>query len=88
MEAELSKQEQRNIEESNVRSVTKMAMEKNSQDTERIITEAKQEKLRYLDEAHSAQRKVSEMQTRIKVYENRLAEKEAIIRALQGQKRK
>ncbi|XP_058466912.1 uncharacterized protein LOC131439647 [Malaya genurostris] len=86
LEAECSKLEQRNLEESNVRNVAKLAMERNSQETERIIAEAKQEKIRYLDEAHSANRKVTELQTRLKLVENRLAEKEAMIRAYQGQK--
>lgn len=63
-------------------------MERNSQETERIIAEAKQEKIRYLDEAHAANRKVTELQTRLKLVENRLAEKEAMIRAYQGQKSK
>jgi angiomotin like 1 len=44
-----------------------------------------QEKLRFLDD-HTAQRKVSDLQTRLKLVENRLVEKDAIIRALQGQK--
>lgn len=74
------------MEDANVRSVAKMAMEKNSQETERIIEEANQEKLRYLDEAHTTNRKVNELQTKMKVLENRLAEKEAMVRALQGQK--
>jgi ATP-dependent exoDNAse (exonuclease V) alpha subunit len=66
------------------RNVAKLTMEKNAQDTERAMTEAKQEKLRYLDETHCANRKVTELQTRLKVVENRLNEKEAMIRALQG----
>lgn len=86
LEAECAKLEQRNLEESNVRNVAKLAMERNSQETERIIAEAKQEKIRYLDEAHAANRKVTELQTRLKLVENRLAEKEAMIRAYQGQK--
>uniref|UniRef100_A0A8D8HY35 Angiomotin n=1 Tax=Culex pipiens TaxID=7175 RepID=A0A8D8HY35_CULPI len=86
LEAECGKLEQRNLEESNVRNVAKLAMERNSQETERVIAEAKQEKIRYLDEAHSANRKVTELQTRLKLVENRLAEKEAMIRAYQGQK--
>lgn len=61
-------------------------MEKNSQEADRIIAEAKQEKLRYLEEVHSAQRKVSELQNHLKGLESRLAEKDALIRALQGQK--
>ncbi|XP_058055217.1 uncharacterized protein LOC131206617 [Anopheles bellator] len=86
LEAECTKLEQRNLEESNVRNVAKMAMERNSQETERILAEAKQEKIRYLDEAHAANRKVTELQTRLKLVENRLAEKDAMIRAYQGQK--
>uniref|UniRef100_A0A2M4CY28 Putative angiomotin n=1 Tax=Anopheles darlingi TaxID=43151 RepID=A0A2M4CY28_ANODA len=86
LEAECSKLEQRNLEESNVRNVAKLAMERNSQETERILAEAKQEKIRYLDEAHAANRKVTELQTRLKLVENRLAEKDAMIRAYQGQK--
>ncbi|XP_052862278.1 uncharacterized protein LOC128268994 [Anopheles cruzii] len=86
LEAECTKLEQRNLEESNVRNVAKMAMERNSQETERILAEAKQEKIRYLDEAHAANRKVTELQTRLKLVENRLAEKDAMIRAYHGQK--
>lgn len=45
---------------------------------------------RKMSEAHLAQRKVNELQTRLKLVENRLAEKEKedIIRQLQDQKRK
>uniref|UniRef100_A0A182INA1 Angiomotin_C domain-containing protein n=1 Tax=Anopheles atroparvus TaxID=41427 RepID=A0A182INA1_ANOAO len=86
LESECAKLEQRNLEESNVRNVAKLAMERNSQETERILAEAKQEKIRYLDEAHAANRKVTELQTRLKLVENRLAEKDAMIRAYQGQK--
>lgn len=73
LEAECSKlEQQRNTMEDN--QVRKMTMEKNSQETERMISEAQ------------AQRKVSELQTRLKMVENRLAEKEkeTIIRQLQG----
>jgi len=75
LEAECSKLEQRNnIDDSQIR---KIAMDKSSQDTERIISEA-----------HNAQRKVNELQSRLKLVENRLAEKEKedIIRQLQEQK--
>uniref|UniRef100_A0A182XZ06 Angiomotin_C domain-containing protein n=1 Tax=Anopheles stephensi TaxID=30069 RepID=A0A182XZ06_ANOST len=86
LEAKCAQLEQRNLEESNVRNVAKLAMERNSQETEHILAEAKQEKIRYLDEAHAANRKVTELQTRLKLVENRLAEKDAMIRAYQGQK--
>lgn len=72
LEAECSKLEQRALEETAARGV--------GQDN--------QEKLRYLDETHTAQRKVNDLQTRLKLMENCLAEKDTIIRALQGQKRK
>lgn len=80
-------EQQRHLEESAIRqSAAKIVMEKNSQEADRIIAEAKQEKLRYLEEVHSAQRKVSELQNHLKGLESRLAEKDALIRVLQGQK--
>lgn len=85
LEAECAKLEQ----DANVKSVAKMAMEKHSQESqERIIAEANKEKLRFLDEAHTTNRKVTELQTKLKLVESRLAEKDAMIRALQGQKSK
>lgn len=73
LEAECSKLEQRNSEEG--RKIT--IVDANTTDTERIMSEA-----------HSAQRKVNELQTRLKMVENRLAEKEKedILRQLQEQK--
>lgn len=85
LEAECAKLEQ----DANVKSVAKMAMEKHSQESqERIIAEANKEKLRFLDEAHTTNRKVTELQTKLKLVESRMAEKDAMIRALQGQKSK
>lgn len=85
LEAECAKLEQ----DANVKSVAKMAMEKHSQESqERIIAEANKEKLRFLDEAHTTNRKVTELQTKLKLVESRLAEKDAMIRAFQGQKSK
>ena len=74
LEAECSKLEQRNLEEGRKMTIVDG---NNTQDTERIISEA-----------HSAQRKVNELQTRLKMVENRLAEKEKedILRQLQEQK--
>ncbi|XP_063701887.1 myb-like protein AA [Culicoides brevitarsis] len=83
LEAECAKLEQ----DANVKNVAKMAMEKHSQESqERIIAEANKEKLRFLDEAHTTNRKVTELQTKLKLVESRMAEKDAMIRALQGQK--
>lgn len=75
LEAECSKFDQRSMEDER-----KLGMDGaggSGQDTERIMSDA-----------HSAQRKVNELQTRLKLVENRLAEKEKedILRQLQEQK--
>ena len=59
------------------------SIEKTSQESERMLAEARQEKARYLDEFHSAQRKVSELQHHLKDLEGHVVEKDALIRALQ-----
>lgn len=51
-----------------------------------MITEAQHDKLRYLEEVHSAQRKVNDLQTHLKVLDSKVAEKEAEIRILQEKK--
>lgn len=53
---------------------------------ERILAEAKQDKLRYLEEVHSAQRKVNDLQAHLKMLESKLADKDAEIRLLQEKK--
>ncbi len=53
-----------------------------------MITEAQHDKLRYLEEVHSAQRKVNDLQTHLKVLDSKVAEKEAEIRILQEKKSK
>ncbi|GAB0089892.1 Angiomotin [Sergentomyia squamirostris] len=78
--------EQRQLEEAQLRQNVAKAMEKTAQETDRIIAEAKQEKMRYLEEVHSAQRRVNELQAHLKVLESRLAEKDAVLRVLQGPK--
>lgn len=50
------------------------------------IAEAKNDKIRYLEEVHSAQRKVTDLQTHLKVLESKLAEKDTEIRLLQEKK--
>lgn len=55
---------------------------------DRIIAEAKNDKIRYLEEVHSAQRKVTDLQTHLKVLESKLAEKDTEIRLLQEKKSK
>lgn len=53
---------------------------------ERILAEAKQDKLRYLEEVHSAQRKMNDLQAHLKVLESKLADKDVEIRLLQEKK--
>lgn len=80
--------EQRQLEEHAMRqNVSKLSIDKNQQE-DRIIAEAKHDKLRYLEEVHSAQRKVSDLQSHLKVLESKLAEKDAEIRLLQEKKSK
>ena len=83
LEADCAKlEQQRQLHEATMRQNVK------TQETDRIIAEAKQEKLRYLEEVHTAERRVRELQTHLKELESRLAEKDALISALQTQKSK
>lgn len=59
------------------------ALEKTSQETEKIIAEARNEKIRHMDEAHAAQKKVADLESRLKDLESKLAERDAMIRVLQ-----
>lgn len=53
---------------------------------DRMIAEAKQDKLRYLEEVHSAQRKMNDLQAHLKLLESKLADKDVEIRLLQEKK--
>ncbi|KAJ6633005.1 Angiomotin-like protein 1, partial [Pseudolycoriella hygida] len=78
--------EQRHLDEQAMRqNIPKITLDKNIQD-DRMITEAQHDKLRYLEEVHSAQRKVNDLQTHLKVLDSKVAEKEAEIRILQEKK--
>lgn len=59
------------------------SIEKTSLESERMLSEARQEKMRYLEEFHSAQKKVSDLQNHLKDLEGHVVEKDALIRALQ-----
>lgn len=94
LESDCSKWEQRYLEESALRqaaieaaSIPKdakiAALEKTSQETEKIILEARNEKIRHMDEVHAAQKKVADLESRLKNLESKLAEKDAMIRVLQ-----
>lgn len=66
--------------------VAKMSGTQHTQQEERILAEAKHDKLRYLEEVHSAQRRVNDLQAHLKVLESKLADKDAEIRILQEKK--
>ncbi|CAL1272273.1 unnamed protein product [Larinioides sclopetarius] len=94
LEAEVSKWEQRYIAESTMRqiavdaaSVPKdakiAALEKTSQESEKLIAQARTEKLKQMDELYAANRKCMELDSRIKDMEAKLAEKDAMIKVLQ-----
>lgn len=94
LEGEVAKWEQRYLEESTLRqaaidaaSIPKdakiAALEKTSQETEKLIAEARSEKIRHMDEVHAAQKKVADLESRLKDLESKLAERDAMIRVLQ-----
>jgi len=94
LEGEVAKWEQRYLEESELRqaaidaaSIPKdakiAALEKTSQESEKLIAEARSDKLRQMDEVHAAQKKVADLEAKMKELESKLAEKDAMIRVLQ-----
>ncbi|XP_065204499.1 uncharacterized protein LOC135834506 isoform X2 [Planococcus citri] len=94
LEGEVAKWEQRYLDESELRqaaihaaSIPKdakiAALEKTSQESEKIIAEARSDKLRQMDEVHAAQKKVTDLESRMKELESKLAERDAMIKVLQ-----
>ncbi|XP_012537833.2 uncharacterized protein LOC105837521 [Monomorium pharaonis] len=94
LEGDIAKWEQRYLEESALRqaaidaaSLPKdakiAALEKTSQDAEKLIAEARSEKMRHMDEVHAAQKKLADLESRMKDLESKLAERDAMIRVLQ-----
>ena len=94
LEGDVAKWEQRYLEESALRqaaidaaSLPKdakiAALEKTSQDAEKLIAEARSEKIRHMDEVHAAQKKLADLESRMKDLESKLAERDAMIRVLQ-----
>ncbi|XP_015917379.1 angiomotin isoform X2 [Parasteatoda tepidariorum] len=94
LEAEVSRWEQKYVEESTMRqiavdaaSVPKdakiAALERTSQESEKLIAQARSEKLKQMDELYAANRKCTELESRIKDFESKLAEKDAMIKVLQ-----
>ncbi|KAH9370909.1 hypothetical protein HPB48_019725 [Haemaphysalis longicornis] len=94
LENEVAKWEQRYLEESTMRqiavdaaSVPKdakiAALERTSQESEKLIAQVRSEKLRQMDELYASQRKCAEQEGKLKDLESRLAEKDAMIKVLQ-----
>ncbi|KAL1465241.1 hypothetical protein WDU94_004826 [Cyamophila willieti] len=94
LEGEVAKWEQRYLEESELRqaaidaaSIPKdakiAALEKTSMESEKMIAEARSDKLKQMDEVHAANKKVSDLESRMKELESKLAERDAMIRVLQ-----
>ena len=63
------------------------ALEKTSKQSEKLILEARNERLKQMDELHDAQKKVAQLESKIKDMESKLAEKEAMIKVLQQHSR-
>ncbi|XP_064455840.1 angiomotin-like protein 1 isoform X2 [Ornithodoros turicata] len=94
LENEVARWEQRYLEESTMRqiavdaaSVPKdakiAALERTSQESEKLIAQVRSEKLKQMDELYASQRKCAEQEGKLKDMESRLAEKEAMIKVLQ-----
>ncbi|KAG6456561.1 hypothetical protein O3G_MSEX009810 [Manduca sexta] len=94
LEGECAKWEQRYLEEAALRqaavsaaSIPKdakiAALEKTSAESERLMAEARNEKIRHMDELHSAQKKVADLEGRVKELESKVAERDAMIKVLQ-----
>lgn len=93
-QAEVSKWEQRYLEESAIRQIAIdaasmpkdakiAALERTSQESERLIAQARSEKLRQMDEMHASNKKCADFEAKTKDLESKLAEKEAMIKVLQ-----
>ncbi|KAL5005490.1 hypothetical protein ScPMuIL_018946 [Solemya velum] len=93
-EAEALKWEQKYLEESTMRqldmqesstpSETRLAvLEKSSMDTEKLIDEAKTEKLKQMEEVYHANRKLAELEAKVKSLQAQIVEKDATIRLMQ-----
>ncbi|XP_053603521.1 angiomotin-like protein 2 [Plodia interpunctella] len=94
LEGECGKWEQRYLEEAALRqaavsaaSIPKdakiAALEKTSAESERLMAEARNEKIRHMDELHSAQKRVADLEGRVKELESKVAERDAMIKVLQ-----
>merc|ERR1719400_1678881 len=94
LESERTQWEQRYLEESAMRQVAidaasipkdaKIAvLEKTSAESEKKIAEARSDKLKQISEMQQTQRKMSDMELKVKALETSLAERNAMIKVLQ-----
>ena len=98
LESEVTKWESKYFEENTMRHIELnaasapkdakiAALEKTSEQSEKLILEARNERLKQMDELHGAQKKVAQLESKIKDMESKLAEKEAMIKVLQQHSR-
>lgn len=59
------------------------ALEKSSAETEKLIDEAKTEKLRHMEELYQSNRRVAELEAKVKWLQTQLQEKEAMVKVYQ-----
>ncbi|CAL4131901.1 unnamed protein product, partial [Meganyctiphanes norvegica] len=94
LEGEVFKWEQRYLQESAMRQLAIeaagmpkdakiAALEKNSQESERQLALAKTDKLRQMDELYTNSKRQHELETRNRVLESQMAERDAMVRVLQ-----
>ncbi|KAK6167096.1 hypothetical protein SNE40_021200 [Patella caerulea] len=58
-------------------------IEKSSADAEKLINEAKTEKLLHMEELYQANRRVAELEARVRTLQSQLSEKEAMVKIYQ-----
>lgn len=59
------------------------ALERTSQESEKLIAEARNERLKHMDEIHLGKKKFTEIESKLRDVESKLAEKDAMIKVLQ-----
>lgn len=94
LEADVAKWKQKYLEETalrqfavNAASVSKDAriasLEQSSLETEKLMAEARNDRMKQMDEVHIANRKCAELEAKLKTVQAQLAEKDAMIKLLQ-----
>ncbi|KAH9398630.1 Angiomotin C terminal [Tyrophagus putrescentiae] len=95
LEAEVSRWEHKYLEESTLRSIEVSAasapkdakiaaLERTSLESEKLIAEARSERLRHMDEIHVERKIVAELEIKLKDAESKMVEKDAMIKVLQN----